>query len=235
MEFDNSFEVPLGADDAFAVLTDIPRIAGCVPGAALTEVVDARTYKGRIAVRLGPVALSFAGTVTLEEIDPHGRTARLTAKGSDAKGRGAAAAAAGFRLETAAAGTRVLIHTTLALSGALAQYGRGVGVIQMTAAQIVAQFAGNLSAQLAREGGVRPESGVRPKKGVRENGQREDGPGQEAGNAGAASPAAPPEALGAPSPPPLPEAPPVAGLALLAQVVLALVRRLVRPRAGSHE
>lgn len=228
MEFDNSFEVALGADEAFAVLTDIPRIAGCVPGAALTEVVDARTYKGRIAVRLGPVALSFAGTVTLEEIDPHGRTARLTAKGSDAKGRGAAAAAAGFRLETAAAGTRVLIHTTLALSGALAQYGRGVGVIQMTAAQIVAQFAGNLSAQLAREGGVRQETGVR------ENGRLEDGLGQEAGNAGAASPAAPPEALGAPSPP-LPEAPPVAGLALLAQVVLALVRRLMRPRAGSHE
>lgn len=229
MEFDNSFEVPLGADDAFAVLTDIPRIAGCVPGAALTEVVDARTYKGRIAVRLGPVALSFTGTVTLEEIDPHGRTARLTAKGSDAKGRGAAAAAAGFRLETAAGGTRVLIHTTLTLSGALAQYGRGVGVIQMTAAQIVAQFAGNLSAQLAREGGVRQESGQR------EDGRREDGPGREAGNAGAASPAAPSEALGAPSPPPLPEAPPVAGLALLAQVVLALVRRLVRPRAGSHE
>jgi carbon monoxide dehydrogenase subunit G len=151
MEFDNSFEVPLPADDAWKVLTDIRRIAPCVPGAELTEVVDERTCKGRIGVRLGPVALTFAGAVKFEDIDAVHHTARVAAQGSDAKGRGAANAVAAFRLEPAAAGTRVLVHTNLTLSGSVAQYGRGVGIIQMTAAQIVSQFARNLKAQLAKE------------------------------------------------------------------------------------
>ena len=63
MEFDNSFEVPLPPAEAWAVLMDIRRIAPCMPGAELTDVVDDKTYKGKIAVRLGPVSLAFAGMV----------------------------------------------------------------------------------------------------------------------------------------------------------------------------
>jgi uncharacterized protein len=151
MEFDNSFEVPLPRGDAWTVLMDIRRIAPCMPGAELTDVVDDRTCKGRISVRLGPVALTFAGTVKFEEIDDVSHTARVAAQGSDAKGRGAASAVAAFRLESTGSGTKVLVHTNLALSGAVAQYGRGVGIIQLTAAQIVSQFASNLKAQLAKE------------------------------------------------------------------------------------
>jgi carbon monoxide dehydrogenase subunit G len=150
MEFDNSFEVPLGIDDAWKVLMDIRRIAPCMPGAELTDVVDDRTYKGRIGVRLGPVALTFAGTVKFEEIDDINRKARVVAQGNDAKGRGAANAVADFHLESANSGTKVLVHTNLTLSGAVAQYGRGVGIIQMTAAQIITKFANNLKAQLAQ-------------------------------------------------------------------------------------
>jgi uncharacterized protein len=153
MEFDNSFEVPLPVGDAWKVLMDIRRIAPCMPGAELTDVIDERTYKGRIGVRLGPVALTFAGTVKFDEIDDANRTARVAAQGSDAKGRGAANAVASFHLEPAGGGTKVLVHTNLTLSGAVAQYGRGVGIIQMTAAQIITQFANNLKAQLAKEGG----------------------------------------------------------------------------------
>src|SRR5215472_9871483 len=149
MEFDNSFEVPLPPDKAWPVLMDIERIAPCMPGAQLTEVVDKTTYKGNIAVRLGPVALTFAGTVKFEAIDDAARTARVKAQGADAKGRGGANAAASFRLEPTPAGSRVLVHTDLALSGAVAQYGRGVGMIQATAAQLMKQFAENLEAQLA--------------------------------------------------------------------------------------
>src|SRR5271169_4240037 len=148
MEFDNSFEVPLPADDAWKVLMDIRRIVPCMPGAELTEVVDDRTYKGKIGVRLGPVALTFAGTVKFEEIDDANHRARVAAQGSDAKGRGAANATATFHLEPANGGSKVLVHTNLTLSGAVAQYGRGVGIIQMTAAQIITQFANNLKAQL---------------------------------------------------------------------------------------
>jgi uncharacterized protein len=121
MEFDNSFEVPLPPGDAWKVLMDIGRIAPCMPGAELTDVVDGRTYKGKIGVRLGPVALIFAGTVKFEEIDAASHTARVAAQGNDAKGRGAANAVASFRLEPAGIGTKVLVHTNLALSGSVAQ------------------------------------------------------------------------------------------------------------------
>jgi carbon monoxide dehydrogenase subunit G len=151
MEFDNAFEVPLPVEDAWKVLMDIRRIAPCMPGAELTDVVDDRTYKGKIAVRLGPVALSFAGTVKFDEIDDANHSAKVSAQGNDAKGRGGANAVAGFRLEPAGDGSKVLVHTNLTLSGSVAQYGRGVGIIQMTAAQIITQFANNLKAQLGRK------------------------------------------------------------------------------------
>jgi carbon monoxide dehydrogenase subunit G len=127
---------------------DIKRIAPCMPGAELTEVVDDKTYKGKIGVRLGPVSLTFAGTVAFEEIDNANHSARVKAQGTDAKGRGGANATASFRLEPVASGSKVLVHTDLALSGSVAQYGRGVGMIQATAAQIINQFANNLKAQL---------------------------------------------------------------------------------------
>jgi carbon monoxide dehydrogenase subunit G len=149
MEFDNSFEVPLPPEQAWPVLMNIPGIAPCMPGAQLTEVVDDKTYKGNIAVRLGPVALTFAGTVVFEEVDDSGHHARVRAQGNDAKGRGAAHATSTFRLELCDAGSRVLVHTNLSLSGAVAQYGRGVGMIQATASALMNQFADNLKKQLA--------------------------------------------------------------------------------------
>jgi len=151
MEFDNSFDVPLPPAKAWALLVDIPRIAPCMPGAELTEIVDPRNFKGKISVRLGPVALTFGGRVAFDIVDDAGRTARIKAQGSDAKGRGGANATGTFRIEPAASGSRVLIHTDLKLSGAVAQYGRGVGMIQATAAQLVGQFADNLHRQLREE------------------------------------------------------------------------------------
>ena len=108
MEFDNSFDVPLPPAQAWAVLMDIPRIAPCMPGAELTEIVDPQNYKGKISVRLGPVALTFAGRVEFDQIDAANRTARVKAQGSDAKGRGGANATATFRIEPAGAGSKVL-------------------------------------------------------------------------------------------------------------------------------
>lgn len=167
MEFDNSFEVPLQPAEAWTVLMDIRRIAPCMPGAELTEVVDEKNYKGKVAVRLGPVALAFAGLVTFEEIDNANRTARVKAQGTDSKGRGGANAVASFRVEDApAGGSKVLVHTDLNLSGSVAQYGRGVGMIQTTATQIMNQFANNLKAQIAREGAaVSPSAQAAPPAG----------------------------------------------------------------------
>jgi carbon monoxide dehydrogenase subunit G len=152
MEFDNSFEVPLPPAQAWKVLLDIERVAPCMPGAELTEVLGGNTYKGKIGVRLGPVALTFAGLVKFDEIDDANRTARVSAQGTDAKGRGGANASSVFRLEPVGSGSKVLVHTSLTLSGAVAQYGRGVGIIQATAAQLMNQFAKCLKDKLAQEG-----------------------------------------------------------------------------------
>ncbi|HUI95890.1 MAG TPA: SRPBCC family protein [Xanthobacteraceae bacterium] len=201
MEFDNAFEVPLPPGEAWPVLMDIARIAPCMPGAQLTEVVDAQTYKGNIAVRLGPVALTFAGTVKFEAIDNAAHTARVKAQGNDAKGRGGANAAASFRLEPTPAGSKVLVHTDLTLSGAVAQYGRGVGMIQATAAQLMKQFAENLKKQLAAPP-----------------------PAARATESAPASPAA--TSATAPPPSPPPAARPISGFSLMARVIWDAIRRL---------
>jgi carbon monoxide dehydrogenase subunit G len=198
MEFDNSFEVPLPPPAAWAVLMDIERIAPCMPGAELTEVVDPTTYKGRIAVRLGPVALTFAGTVKFEEIDAANYSAKVKAQGSDAKGRGGAHAEASFRLEPIATGSRVLVHTNLTLSGAVAQYGRGAGIIQSTAGALIQQFADCLKTRF-----VQPEGRAAP--------QRAD----------AATVSAGAEPMPA-------KATPISGFSLLAKVLWEKIRRVFR-------
>ena len=150
MEFDNSFEVPLPPAQAWKVLLDIERITPCMPGAELTEVLGDNRYKGKISVRLGPVALTFAGLVKFDDIDESSRTVRVSAQGTDAKGRGGANAVSVFRLENVGTGSKVLVHTNLNLSGAVAQYGRGVGIIQATAAQLMNQFAACLKEKVAQ-------------------------------------------------------------------------------------
>jgi carbon monoxide dehydrogenase subunit G len=199
LEFDNSFEVPLPPAEAWAVLMDIRRIAPCMPGAELTEVVDDRNYKGKVAVRLGPVALAFAGVVRFEEIDNANRTARVKAQGTDAKGRGGANAVSSFRVEDApGGGSKVLVHTDLNLSGSVAQYGRGVGMIQTTASQIMNQFANNLKAQIGRD---------------------IPNPAASASTSGTPAPS------GAPATPP-PAAKPISGFSLMANVLWASIMKL---------
>ena len=148
-EFDNSFDVPLPPAKAWPLLTDIRRIAPCMPGAELTEVVDDTTYKGKISVPLGPVSLVFAGVMKVEEVDPTNHTARVTAHGADAKNGGRANAIASFQLKPKGSGSTVQVHTELMLSGGVSQYGYAVGVIKSTAARLMTQFAANLQAQVA--------------------------------------------------------------------------------------
>jgi carbon monoxide dehydrogenase subunit G len=214
MEFDNSFEVPLPVDETWKLLMDIRRIAPCLPGAELTEVIDDRTYKGKVGVRLGPVSLAFAGTVKFDEIDDAAHRAKISAQGSDAKGRGAANATATFHLEPVTGGSKVLVHTNLTLSGAVAQYGRGVGIIQITAAQIITQFANNLKAQFAPTA-VPASSAPAAASSVP----------SPAAASGAPAALAPPVATAAASPA-ASAAKPISGFALAGAVLLAWLKRL---------
>jgi carbon monoxide dehydrogenase subunit G len=172
MQIETSFGVPAPVEHAWAILTDVPRIVPCMPGAQLTETIDARTFRGTATVKIGPMQLSFAGEARIEEQDVAARRVRVAARGNDTKGRGGAQAKLGFVLVPDGTGTRVDITTDLQLNGAVAQYGRGVGLIKEIANQLVGQFAANLKSQIDQEPvpvdevapapmPVRPVSGIR--------------------------------------------------------------------------
>jgi len=153
LEFDNKFEVPLPVAEAWVVLMDIERIVPCMPGAEITEIIDQDNFKGKVSVRLGPVALTFAGRAEFVERDEQAFSARVKAQGSDSKGRGGANADVTFGLVSAGENaTSVEIHTNLQLSGSVAQYGRGVGMIADVASQIIGKFADCLRDQVANAG-----------------------------------------------------------------------------------
>lgn len=148
MELLNQFEIPLLPDQAWDVLLDIPRIAPCMPGAVLTQAVDANAYKGNVSVKIGPIGLTFSGMVRFQEVDSVNKKAVVKATGNDTRGRGSANAVILFSLSALPHGSSVSIKTDLNLVGAVAQYGRGVGIIQAIAAELTAAFAKNLKAEL---------------------------------------------------------------------------------------
>ena len=148
MELENRFIVPLERTDAMKVLTDVPRIAPCIPGASLTGEENG-VFSGQANVRLGPVALSFAGSASITSIDNDTHTAQVKAQGSDKKGRGQAEATMTFVLKEAENNhTEVIVRTDVTLSGSIAQYGRASGLINVVAGQIVSDFSRNLKADI---------------------------------------------------------------------------------------
>lgn len=149
MIIENSFEVAVAPDRALDLLTDVPAIAPCIPGVALTETLGDDRYRGTASVRLGPVSLSFAGEARIVEIDRAARTARVEAEGADQKGRGRARADVTFALAPAGEGTKVDVRSDVTLSGQVAQYGRASGLITEVAKQIIGEFSRNLEARLA--------------------------------------------------------------------------------------
>src|SRR5487761_2031398 len=141
MKFDNTFALPLPVDPAWVLLLDVPRIAPCVPGAVLLAIESDRSFKGKVSVRLGPVALAFNGRAVIESVDNDNHKARIKAQGTDTKGRGGASSVVDFEVRPTAQGSEVIINTDLTLSGSVAQYGRGAGVIREVAAQLTREFA----------------------------------------------------------------------------------------------
>lgn len=152
MQITSAFEVPLPVDESWRVLLDVPRIASCMPGAQLTDVFGDDAYGGKVAVRLGPVGLSFKGRARIVSADASARRAQVRAEGSDTKGRGGAAADVLFHLAPTSVGTRVEIVTNLSLSGAVAQYGRSAGIVNDLANHLIGEFAANLRRKLELEG-----------------------------------------------------------------------------------
>jgi carbon monoxide dehydrogenase subunit G len=147
VEVKNSFEVPVSIDRAWIVLTDVRQVAECMPGAELTEVLDDGSYRGKVKVKLGPIALSFAGEAHFVELDETAKRILIKAKGREVRGRGGAEATVASHLVASGSSTLVEITTDIHLSGSVAQYGRNM--ISDVSSRLVGQFADCLATQVA--------------------------------------------------------------------------------------
>jgi len=151
MRIENTVEVDAPLDQVWALVNDIPRVAPCMPGAALTGVLDDKTYEGTVAVKLGPLRMSYKGKVVVEEVDEANHSARLAASGRDTKGAGTARASVTTRLEPAGdTQTRLQVTSDVQLTGKVASFGRG-GAINDVATRLFGQFADCLRATLEGE------------------------------------------------------------------------------------
>ena len=154
MKIENTVEVDAPLDRVWALVNDIPRVAPCMPGAALTGVLDDKTYEGTVAVKLGPLRMSYKGKVTIDEVDEANHSARLTASGKDTKGAGTARASVETHLEPASdTHTRLRVTSDVQLTGKVASFGRG-GAINDVATRLFGQFADCLRATLEAETGL---------------------------------------------------------------------------------
>ena len=157
MLIENEFTVATPIDELWAFLLDVERIAPCMPGAELTETVDDSTWKGKVNMKFGPVAMSFAGTVEMAERDDAAHRAILRAKGMEQRGKGAANATVTSWLEPADAGrTTVKMTADITLSGAAAQMSRGL--LPQISKQLTQQFADCLEATLGATGAPAEEA-----------------------------------------------------------------------------
>ena len=151
MKIENTIEVDAPLDRVWALVNDIPRVAPCMPGAALTGVLDDQTYEGTVAVKLGPLRMSYKGKVTVEDVDEANHSARLAASGRDTKGAGTSRASVVTRLEAAGdTRTRLQVTSDVQLTGKVASFGRG-GAINDVATRLFGQFADCLRATLEAE------------------------------------------------------------------------------------
>jgi carbon monoxide dehydrogenase subunit G len=147
MRLENAFDVPASRDDAWRLLNDVPTVVPCMPGAELVEVVGENTWKAKLHVKLGPIALQFLADVAREQMDEAAGRVVLAVEARESRGRGSAEATIESRLSAGGGGTHVDIATDLALRGAVAQYGRGV--VADVAGRLTEQFAECIAAKLA--------------------------------------------------------------------------------------
>lgn len=229
MELTNEFTVPLPQDQAWRVLTDLERIAPCLPGARLTEI-DGDDHKGEVKVKVGPISATYKGVARFVEQDEAGWKAVLRAEGRDAR-QGSASATVTATLTPDGSGTKVLVSTNLTVAGKVAQFGRGV--LADVSVKLLDEFAQCLSEELESEQTTSLPEDVEPSPTVQEFGRAVVETSPEASAAGNGTSAGPRQ-VDSPEPepvdllstagPPLAKRLVPAGL-LAALVVLLLLRR----------
>ena len=146
VSLEKTYPVPASADTTWALLQDIEAVAGCMPGARISERIDERHYKGTVAVRFGPANMTFRGEVEVVLVEPHARTLRLLGKGTDTTGGSGASMDLTARVEPLAGDASNLVGTSeVSMSGKAATFGGRLAV--PVAEQILQQFATNFAAK----------------------------------------------------------------------------------------
>lgn len=196
VQIEKTFALPASADAAWTLLGDIERVAGCMPGARITERIDAQHYKGTVAVKFGPASMAFRGEVEVQALDPQNKTLQLFGKGTDTTGSSAAAMTLTARVEAIDAASCNLVGSSeVSMSGKAAAFGGRM--MNSVADQVLKQFGANFVARLQA-----PPSGETP------------------------PPGAVPESAAAAAPPSAPATQPLNGLALIWAVIKDWLRSL---------
>jgi hypothetical protein len=165
MRIENAFDVPAAPDAAWALLTDLPRVVPCMPGAELERTLDESTWEVLQRVKLGPISLQFRSEVARTEMNETDRRTVLSVTAKEVRGRGGAEATIESSLAPVENGTRVTLVTELSLRGSVAQYGRPV--VGSVAEELTRQFATCLASMLETESPSAPPADVKPVGGLR--------------------------------------------------------------------
>src|ERR1700729_3044697 len=144
----SDFEVAEPVEKVWRFFENIPQVATCLPGAELTEDLGDEHYKGKVAVGMGPVRLQFAGTADITERNEQARRVVVHAAGAEERGRGQASMVITATLAAAGRGTKVAVTQDLQLSGAAAQYGRGM--ISDVTSVLMRDFSANMQDRIGR-------------------------------------------------------------------------------------
>ncbi|MBA2951350.1 SRPBCC family protein [Streptomyces himalayensis] len=225
MKLENTLSIPVAVEDAWRVLLDVERVAPCVPGATLTAS-DGDEHRGRIKVKLGPIGLTYNGTVTFLSRDEQARIVVLEAGGREARGNGTAKALVTCRLTDAGDDrTDVHVETELNITGKPAQFGRGT--LAEVSGALMDRFAENLAAELAANAPEAPayraaDAGMSPEAPA---GSPERMPGDEHPAPARHTPAAPLDLIDATGAGALKRVAPIAAAAALLIFALGLLGR----------
>jgi carbon monoxide dehydrogenase subunit G len=148
VQIDKRYPLPCSAEIAWEFLQNIEAVAGCMPGAKITERLDANRYKGTVTTKVGPVTMSFRGEVQMTEVDAPARSLRLLGKGTDSTGSSGASMNLTARIESAEGGACTLVGASeLSMSGKAAAF--GARMMSTVGDQILLEFAHNFSRQVS--------------------------------------------------------------------------------------
>lgn len=153
MELTNEFRVGLPVDKAWTVLTDLERIAPCMPGAQLQEV-EGDEHRGVVKIKVGPITAQYKGAAQFTSLDSDAHVAALKAEGRETRGQGNASAVITATLVEDAGGTRVTVVTDLTVTGKVAQFGRGV--LADVSSKLLDQFVACLETTVLADDTVPP-------------------------------------------------------------------------------